>query len=58
MSTRKHKNMYIPLKTVSLSDGTINRWYVLSWYKHDFIFGVKEEQPKTKRNFLFDTSLA
>lgn len=58
MSTRKHKNMYIPLKTVSLSDGTISRWYALSWYKHDFIFGVKEEQPETKRNFLLNTSLA
>lgn len=57
MLERKHKDIYVPLKTVSLSDGTISRWYVLSWYKHDFVFGVQEKQPDNSRSFEFVTAL-
>lgn len=57
MLERKHKDIYVPLKTVSLSDGTISRWYMLSWYKHDFVFGVKEKQPDDARSFELVTAL-
>lgn len=57
MLERRHKDVYIPLKTVSLSDGTISRWYMVSWYKHDFVFGVTEEEPDNSRSFEFVTAL-
>ncbi|MDK7109012.1 hypothetical protein QP385_05485 [Lactobacillus iners] len=56
---KQHKDIYIPFETISLSDGTINKWYVISWFKHKFILGVKDEHlDETKaKSFLFVTAL-
>lgn len=57
MLERKHKDIYVPLKTISLSDKNISRFYVLSWYKHNFVFCVKEKQLDGARSFELVTAL-
>ncbi|WP_158593069.1 hypothetical protein [Lactobacillus sp. ESL0230] len=53
------KGMYIPIKTIDFTDGSVNKWYMVSWYKHNFIIGSeRKDSPTIGRNFEFVSSLA